>query len=253
MTSSKETSTRQAVEKVIVIARKAAFDEAWCRRLRGPVAKQLLALGLPGVVVNVRDEPVRDSMMTLTTLDPPAAAVISLWTQQYYNEQTQAAITLLTAESDTAAAYLVTESMPIPPPDPGHGQRTAGLANIALLRCPATLDHETWLHIWHLEHTTVAIETQATFGYTQNTVVRALTSGAPTIDGIVEELFPDGAVSDPYAFYGAADKADLQHRLSRMLASVSRFGAHQNIDIVPTSRYLFRSPFAEADGAVGRS
>jgi hypothetical protein len=129
------------------------------------------------------------------------------------------------------------------PPDPDDGARTPGLANVALLRRPAELDHATWLHRWHIDHTQVAIDTQATFGYTQNVVVRALTEEAPAIDGIVEELFPDGAVSDPYVFYGAADEADLTDRVGRMIASVSAFGAHQNIDTVPTSRYLLRSPF----------
>lgn len=231
------------MEKVIIIARTADFSEEWCRRLRGPIAEELLALGLPGLAVNVRDEQVRDSMLTLTTLDPPAAAVISLWTQQYYGDQVRAAIALIEAESDSAAAYLVTESTPMPPPDPGNGQRTPGMANVALLRRPADLDQATWLHRWHINHTQVAIDTQATFGYTQNVVIRALTDDAPVIDGIVEELFPDGAVSDPYVFYGAADQADLTDRVGRMVASVSAFGANQNIDTVPTSRYAFRSPF----------
>lgn len=231
------------MEKVMIVAQKANFSEQWCQKLRGPIAAQLLDLGLPGVVVNVRDEPVRDSMLALTTLDPPAAAVISLWTQQYYSEATRAAIAVIQAESDSAAAYLVTESMPMPPPDPGEGGRTPGMANVALLRRPADLDEATWLHRWHIDHTQVAIDTQATFGYTQNAVVRPLTPDAPRIDAIVEENFPDEAVSDPYAFYGASDQADLTDRVGRMVASVSRFGANQNIDTVPTSRYVFRTPF----------
>ncbi|BBY33137.1 hypothetical protein BST33_15965 [Mycolicibacter minnesotensis] len=231
------------MEKVMIVARSADFGEPWCQRMRGPIANQLLDLGLPGVVVNVRDQPVRDSMMTLTTLNPPAAAIISLWTQQYYSEATQAAIALIASESEMAAAYLVTESMPMPPPDPGEGRRTRGLANVALLRRPADLDQATWLHRWHIDHTQVAIDTQATFGYTQNVVIRALTEDAPAIDAIVEENFPDEAVSDPYAFYGAADQADLTDRVGRMVASVSAFGAHLNIDTVPTSRYVFRTPF----------
>lgn len=240
------------MEKVVIISRTTDFSDEWCAGMRGPVAAKLLDLGLPGVAVNVRDEPVRDAMMTLTTLDPPVAAVISLWTEQHYGEQVRAAIALIEAESKSAAAYLVTESTPMPPPDPGPGSsgaRTPGLANVALLRRPAELDQATWLHRWHVDHTQVAIDTQATFGYTQNVVVRALTDDAPPIDGIVEELFPDGAVSDPYVFYGAADEADLRDRVGRLLASVSAFGAHQNIDTVPTSRYLLRSPFVTRTAA----
>lgn len=227
---------------MVVLQRRDATDD-WCRALRGPVAAAVLDLGLPGLAVNVRDAPVRAASLTLTTLDPPVAAVVSLWTQQYYSDRTAAAIAALTAESDAAAAYLVTESVPIAPPDPGGAHRTPGLANIALLRRPAELDEATWLHRWHVEHTPVAITTQATFGYTQNVVVRALTADAPRVDGIVEELFPDAAVRDPLAFYGARDQVELQDRLTRMLASVASFGAHHNIDTVPTSRYLLRSPF----------
>ncbi|CAJ1504404.1 EthD domain-containing protein [[Mycobacterium] kokjensenii] len=232
------------MEKVMIIARTTDFSDEWCANMRGPVAEKLLGLGLPGLAVNVRDELVRDSMMTLTTLEPPAAAVISIWTQQYYGEQTRAAIAAVEAESEAVAAYLVTESMPMPPPDLGEGRRTRGLANVALLRRPADLDEATWLHRWHIDHTQIAIDTQATFGYTQNVVIRALTEDAPNIDAIVEENFPDEAVSDPYAFYGAADEADLGQRVQKMVESISRFGAHLNIDTVPTSRYAFRSPFS---------
>lgn len=232
-----------------MLARRSVSDEDWCARLRGPVAADLLDLGLPGLTVNVRDEPVRDCLMNLTTLDPPVAAVISLWTEQYYGEQAAAAIALIARECDSAAAYLVTESTPMAPPDPGDGLRTPGLANIALLRRPVELDPATWLHRWHVDHTAVAIDTQATFGYVQNTVVRPLTADAPVIDGIVEELFPAAAVSDPYAFYGAADEADLRDRVARLMASVSAFGANQNIDTVPTSRYVFCSPFSATRAA----
>ena len=89
----------------------------------------------------------------------------------------------------------------------------------------------------------MAIETQSIFGYTQNWVVRTLTPGAPGIAGIVEELFPAEAITDLKAFFGAADDDDLQHRLSEMIASTSAFGANENIDTVPTSRYVFRTPF----------
>ena len=108
---------------------------------------------------------------------------------------------------------------------------------------PHGLD-ETWLARWQLDHTTVAIETQATFGYMQNVVWRALTPDAPAIDGIVEELFPAEAITDLRAFFGAAADADLADRMNRMIASTSAFGANEHIDTVPTSRYVLRTPFA---------
>ncbi|MDR3654880.1 MAG: hypothetical protein ACLP5J_24185 [Mycobacterium sp.] len=231
------------MEKVVAVLMRADSDEEWCARQRGPVADALLGLGLPGLSVNVRDDAVRRSLMTLTTLDPPVAAVVSVWTQQCYGEQMTAALDILAQECEQLGAYLVTESVPLPGPLIETGSRTTGLANIALLRRPAELDVATWLGRWQLNHTSVAVETQSTFGYTQNWVVRTLTPGAPDIAGIVEELFPIEAISDLHAFFGAADDAELQDRLGRMVASTSAFGANQNIDTVPTSRYVIATPF----------
>jgi hypothetical protein len=231
------------MEKVIVVLRRSEPDDDWCARQRGPVADALLGLGVPGLSVNVRDSAVRHSLMTLTTLDPPVAAVVSLWTQQCYGEQMSAALTLLEVECEQLAAYLVTESVPLIAPAVEFGSRTPGLANIALLRRPAGLDQATWLTRWQRDHTSVAIETQSTFGYIQNVVWRALTPDAPAIDGIVEELFPAGAITDLHAFFGAADDRDLGDRMRRMVASTSAFGANENIDTVPTSRYVLRTPF----------
>jgi hypothetical protein len=190
--------------------------------------------------------------MTLTTMDPPVVAFVSVWVQQSYGEQVQAATALLQQECGDVAAYLVTESVPLPPPPTVAGQRTAGLANVALLRRPADMDEVTWLSRWHIDHTPVAIQTQSTFGYSQNAVVRPLTSGAPAISAIVEELFPIEAISDLHAFFGAADDDDLRNRMERMLASTAAFGANENVDTVPTSRYVYRSPFDEGRQKVSR-
>ncbi|ORA07683.1 EthD domain-containing protein [Mycobacterium arosiense] len=232
------------MEKVIAVLRRAEPDDAWCARQRGHVADALLQLGLAGLQMNVRDCTVRHSLMTLTTLDPPVAAVVSMWTQQCYGEQMTAAFKFLAQECEQLAAYLVTESVPLAAPTVEYGARTPGLANIALLRRPADMDQATWLTRWQGNHTPVAIETQSTFGYTQNWVVRALTQDAPGIAGIVEELFPIEAITDLHAFFGAADDDDLQDRLGRMVASTSAFGANENIDTVPTSRFVFASPFS---------
>ncbi len=233
------------MEKVIAVLMRADSGDEWCARQRGPVAEALLELGVPGLSVNVRDSAVRHSLMTLTTLDPPVAAVVSLWTQQCYGDQMAAALRLLAEECERLGAYLVTESVPLTAPAVESGSRTPGLANIALLRRPAGLDQATWLDRWQHDHTSVAIETQSTFGYTQNWVVRTLTPDAPGIEGIVEELFPAEAITDLKAFFGAADDNELQNRITRMVASTSAFGANENIDTVPTSRYIFKTPFKD--------
>lgn len=235
------------MEKVIVTLRRtradAPCDDAWCARIREHVVPDLLALGLPGLAVNVRDGAVTDSLMTLTTLDPPVVGLVSVWTQQFYGEQMDAALARLRREADGVAAYLVTESVPLALPATEPGARSEGFANVALLRRPAELDESTWRTRWHHDHTPVAIATQSTFGYTQNAVVRALTADAPRIDAIVEEQFPLAALSDLHAFFGAADDDELRDRMDRMVASTAAFGANRDVDTVPTSRYVYRSPF----------
>ena len=229
---------------MIVALRADGADGDWVTRLRGPVATELLDLDLAGVTLNLRDDLVRDSVLTLTTLDPPAQGFVSIWTQQHYGKDVEEAVRILGSEAESLAAYLVTESAPLPPPTSLPGQRVPGLANIALLRRPADLDEPTWLHRWLHDHTPVAIATQSTFGYVQNHVVRALTPDAPEVAAIVEELFPIEAVESLHAFFGAADDADLTDRLGRMVASTSSFGANVNVDTVPTGRYVLRTPFA---------
>ncbi len=231
------------MEKVIVTLRTGSADDEWVARLRGQVAEDLLALDLPGLTLHVRDAEVRDALMSLTMLDPLVQALVSLWTQQYYGEQITTALELLRGHAEYVAAYLVTESAPMPPAATPPGERAPGLANMALLRRPADLDEATWLTRWHGNHTQVAIDTQSTFGYVQNYVVRALTPDAPPLSAIVEEQFPIEAVGSLHAFFGARDDADLQDRMGKMVASTSAFGASTNIDAVPTSRYLYRSPF----------
>ncbi len=178
------------MEKVIIILRGIPGDEAWCTRLRTDVTQRLLDTGAPGLTINIRDAVVSESLMTLTTLNPPVTAVVSMWTHQCYGDQIRAAIALLSDTCEDVAAYLVTESVPLAPPQTEPGERTPGFANVALLRRPADLDEATWLARWQDDHTQVAIDTQSTFGYTQNAVVRALTEDSPPISAIVEELFP---------------------------------------------------------------
>ncbi|QIX28663.1 EthD domain-containing protein [Nocardioides sp. JQ2195] len=143
------------------------------------------------------------------------------------------------------AGWLVTESVPLAPPAVPPGDRTPGLSNIAFIRRPETMTSAQWLDRWHNHHTTLAIETQATFGYVQNTVIRSLTPGAFPVDGIVEELFPIEACTDQHAFYGSGgDPDELARRMRSMFGSVSTFLEGEATGVMPTSRFVLTSPFA---------
>ncbi|MEE4021594.1 hypothetical protein V1Y59_00780 [Gordonia sp. PKS22-38] len=193
-----------------------------------------LGAGAERVQVNLCDGAVAGAMR-ISELDPPIDAVVSFWVPA-----PQPVLDLLADLVPRVAAWSVTERLPLTYATPGDGSRVDALANVAFLRRPGDLAQAEWLRRWLEEHTQVAIETQATFGYVQNVVDEPLTPDAPLVDAIVEELFPMAAVADMHAFYGSGgDQAELERRMTRMLESVVRFGADRNLDVVPTSRYDF--------------
>ena len=121
-----------------------------------------------------------------------------------------------------------------------QGERTPGWAQMAFLTLPERLGHAQWREIWQDHHTLVAIETQANFEYVQNLVVRALTPDAPPYVAIVEECFPETALTDPLAFFDAVgDQARFRANLDRMMESCDRFIDRGTIDVIPTGQYSF--------------
>lgn len=196
------------------------------------LATALRDTGATRLQVNVSDAAVAGAMR-INELDPPIDAVVSVWTPEPH-----AVVAVLTERVPRLAVWSVTERAPLDPELPSDGSRVDALSNIAFLRRPAGLVHNEWRRRWLDEHTQVAIDTQATFGYYQNIVDEPLTAVTPHVDAIVEELFPPAAVTDVHAFYGSGgDQAELEKRMTAMLESVMRFGAEKNLDLVPTSRF----------------
>ncbi|MFF2551132.1 hypothetical protein ACFVUS_09025 [Nocardia sp. NPDC058058] len=196
---------------------------------------RLADIGATEFQINVRDSDVAAAQVKHSTYDRPIDAIVSVRTRGGHEPVTAA----LGSVADEVNGWTVDERTPIVPPKVGNGERTDALANFALLRIPAELTRGEWLHRWHDLHTPVAIDTQDTFGYVQNTVLEQITPGKP-VDALVEELFPMAAMTSVHAFYGAGDDdAELQRRVTLMMESVVRFGAHQNLDLVPTSRYVY--------------
>ena len=197
---------------------------------------QLTGAGAERLVVEVDDEHVAEAQLRLSTYAEPVHAVLSIWTASDPGPVTE----VLQRHVTEVAGWVVDERSPGPMPETPDGQRTDGLLNVALLRRPDGMTRAAWLERWLDQHTAVALETQATFGYLQNVVVEPLLEGQATVDAIVEELFPMAAATDLHAFYGSdGDDEELTRRMTRMLESVAGFGADENIDVVPTSRYGF--------------
>ena len=148
---------------------------------------------------------------------------------------------ILSDPLDELVGWEVEVRQPLPPPPVPDGVRTDALANLAFIRKPREVSYDSWLRHWHGPHTQVAMQTQATFGYVQNRVVRPLTPDTPHVDAIVEELFPMAAVTDMHAFYGSGgDDAELARRMTTLMESVAVMRADRDIDLVPTSRYVWR-------------
>lgn len=149
---------------------------------------------------------------------------------------------VLAAESAFWHGWVVTESTIIANAahPPVRGERTQGWAQTAFLTLPERLTHAQWLELWQDHHTRVAIETQANFEYVQNLVVRPLAPDAPPYVAIVEECFPEAALTDPLAFFDAVgDPARFRAHLDRMMASCDRFIERGTIDVIPTSQFCF--------------
>ena len=141
-------------------------------------------------------------------------------------------------------AYLVVEAEPLlsQRQHPGApGDRVYGMCHVVFFRKPAELNQAQWLSAWKDSHTRVAIETQSTFGYRQNVVVRMLGDDTPPWDAIVEENFPPEAMTSDHAFYATGgDEALLEQHMSTMMQSCSRFIDFAHIDVIPMSEYLVK-------------
>ena len=90
-----------------------------------------------------------------------------------------------------------------------------------------------------LDHTAVGIRTQATFGYQQNIVLEPLTPGAPDRRHRRGALPERRGLRHPRVLRRGGDDVELGRRIDVLMASVARIGADREIDLVPTSRYLY--------------
>ena len=213
----------------------AAWGDDLPTRLRDQqLHARLQQAGVRRLQLNLDDADVAPAMRIAT--GDEITAIISVWADDDDVEVTEA----LRTATDRLAGWEVDERLPIPPPETASGERMDALANVAVLQRPDDLDREEWLHRWLVEHTPIAIATQATFGYVQNIVTRQLTDAPRQVDALVEELFPSAGMVDMHAFYGSGgDDQELNDRLTRLMTSVGRIGFDHDIDLVPGSRYVF--------------
>ncbi len=213
------------------------------KRLNGALTfSAFRSAGSRGLQLNIQDEAVRAAeRVRQISMQPPVDAVVQVWVDSAIDRFRKPFERVIGDFSARFAAYLVNESTPLPNRrhPPRAGSRTEGFSQIALFAKPARLTYDAWLEVWQRDHTVVATETQDHFLYVQNVVARALTYGAPAVDAIVEECFPEKAMADAHAFFNASGNEPLyQENLRRMMESCNRFIDFDKIDVIPTSQYL---------------
>jgi hypothetical protein len=216
--------------------------EDFKRDMLGNIAKTFLDLGAHRLSVNLVDEFVahtKDARMT--KFDPPISATISFWLDAADDRGPyEDALATVTGR---CAGYLVVESVPIVNTTrvAPLGERTPGINVVACIEKPDRMTQDAWIEHWHGHHKKVAIETQCTFSYIRNVVVRPLTTGAPPWAGIVEEGFPTEAVTDPMIWYCAdGSEEKLQQNMARMVESVQAFLDIDRVESNPMSEYRIK-------------
>ena len=206
--------------------------------LLGSVKEALGGAGVERLRINVPDAAVAEGQKLYPEMagaDRPAALV-----SFFINTAREIApyLKILDAAGARYAGYEVMESTPLPHRDPANGERSRGFTQLAFFSRLPGQSRDDFLRIWLESHTKVAIETQSTFFYQQNPIVRALTADAPAWDAIVEESFPDEAMRDWHVYFasGGSDEKLAAHQ-KQMNESCVRFIDFTGIKLLISSEY----------------
>ncbi len=213
--------------------------DAFRDRLLETLPEALGAEGVQRLKISVTDRDVASGAELHRGVHEPNA-LVSFWLECVRERGPSDA--LLASCSERRAGYLVAESQPlrIDTPEGGMGRRMPGFSLVGCIEPAAGVSQAEFIRRWEETHVQVAIETQSTFSYVRNEIVRPLTEGAPAWGGIVEEGFPSEALTDPRAFYDAGDsESRFQAHAKRMVESCSAFLDLERVDSHPMSEYRF--------------
>ena len=199
-------------------------------RLLDDVAPALLAAGVRALTVNVHDSEAAEAPSPAPPPEGELAPVaqVSAWVDSY--DRRGDLDGLVAAAGPPATAYLVLESLyddygTTPHAGPrtwADGERSPGVLTVACIHRPTGLRYDEWIERWHGTQSPASARLQPRTRYVRNEVVRALTPGAPEVDGIVEEGWPSAAhVADPMLFFNAdGDPQRCRDHLAEMMANV---------------------------------
>jgi hypothetical protein len=231
------------MEKVVYVVwkRVGQRDGDFAAELRAELPRALAAEGARGLSISAVDDAVAPgAKLRLGKMDPPKSAIVAFWLEQ--SQEVAGCEAAIRARASKLAGYLVVESRPIlnTTQRVGPGERTPGFALVTCIAPHPAISYAEFIERWYKIQRDTAIQTQSTFGYVRNEVVRALTPNAPSWAGIVEENFPVGALTDPMLFYDApGDPEKFQRNVKRMQVSCDGFLAMDAIESHPMSEFVF--------------
>ena len=212
-------------------------------QLTGETAKQILAAGAHKLSVICQDETTEAlAKASITQEDRPYCGMVSAWVDLADDRAPiEAAIDRVT---EKMAGYLVVESVPTPNTTftAPVGERTPGTTLLTCITPRSGMSYDDFLDHWFVVQRRVATETQCTYLYIRNVIVRALTPNAPAYAGIVEEGFPTEAVTDPMLWYKAeGSKEKLDENFGKMMESVQAFLELSKMESRPTSEKIIKA------------
>ena len=106
----------------------------------------------------------------------------------------------------------------------------------ALISKHSNMSKTAFFDHWQDVHTEIAINTQSTFSYIQNTITQDFSQNHAPFLAIVEESFPIAALEDPAIFYNADSKEVLEKNIARMMESCQKFLNFEEIIVFPTKQ-----------------
>jgi hypothetical protein len=203
-------------------------------------ASELAGRGASRLRISVVDDDVASgARLRIGRMDPPSAAIVGYWLDEADDrtpiEQALAGV------ASRVSSFLVVESEPLRNTTrvAPLGERTPGFNLVTGIVPKQGMPYPDFVRYWHTIHRATALETQSTFAYVRNEIVRAFDPDAPEWVAIVEEGFPEGALTDPRVFYAAEDEATFKRHSRRMLECVQGFLDLDRLESHPTSEYVF--------------
>jgi hypothetical protein len=208
------------------------------------VGPALLDLGVDGLRLEV-EEPAGRVLRTVAADDGSLlCGAVSLWLPSYddrgpYEEAIRGAGAQvhgwIVAES-IARGYGDQRTWP-------DGQRSPGMSILTFFDQGEGVADEDFYRIWHGEHTPLSFEIHPFWLYVRNQVLRAITTGAPPVRGIVYEAVPtDDDLTDLTRFFGCAGEPErLMDQITRVNDHMATFGNTATLQCVTTREWILKT------------